>query len=127
MRNSIVLLLIFILTGCATEAKYSAKLDTWIGHNIQELINSWGYPDNTLQAPNGNTVYVYGYNATSYIPPTYNTTSNYNVIGNSVYGNSTTSSYGGYNIQHSCTTFIEIDSSNTIVRWQWKGNACRSD
>lgn len=127
MKTIIALILTFALSGCATEAKYMAKLDSWKGKNIHDFFESWGYPDNIIKAPNGNTLCIYNFNATSHVPQTSNTTSNYNVIGNSIYGNSTTNSYGGYTIQHTCTTFIEINSINTIVGWQFKGNACRSD
>ena len=118
---------IFLITGCATSAKYNKILDTWLGHDVNELVNStWGYPDSSFVAPNGNKVYVYGYQSSTYIPQTLNTTSNYNVIGNTVYGNSTTNSFGGFTVNNQCTTYFEVDSMNKIVNWKWKGNSCKS-
>ncbi|KOO13326.1 hypothetical protein AKJ18_19140 [Vibrio xuii] len=124
--KKIVLIILCVLQGCATTEKYNAILDTWMGHNINELVQSWGYPDSTFEAPNGNKVYVYGYQASTYVPQTNYTTTTYNVIGNNLYSNSTTNSYGGYSVNHNCTTYFETDVDGTIVNWQWKGNACKA-
>jgi len=114
--------LALFLNGCATTDKYEKNLRSWVGHDVNELIASWGYPANSFQAPNGNTVYVYS-SSSSYTMPT-NTTSTYNVYGNSVYGNSTTN--GGQTINAWCQTFFEVNSSNIITSWSWKGNNCKS-
>jgi len=126
MKKIIFLIILCILQGCATTAKYNAILDTWVGHNINELVQAWGYPDSTFDAPNENKVYVYGYQASSYVPQTNYTTTTYSVFGSNLYSNSTTNSFGGYSINYNCTTYFETNVGGTIVNWQWKGNACKA-
>jgi hypothetical protein len=117
-----VILLALFLNACATSANYEKILDSWVGSNVDELVISWGYPVNSFKAPNGNTVYAYS-SSSSYTMPT-NTTSNYNVYGNSVYGSSTTT--GGQTLNYSCQTFFEVNENNIITTWRWKGNSCKS-
>ena len=86
---------VLIFAGCATTEKYEAALNSWLGHDVNELVNSWGYPVDSFKAPNGNTVYVYS-SSRSYAMPT-QTTSTYNVYGKTVYGHSTTT--GGQTLE----------------------------
>jgi hypothetical protein len=117
-----VILLALLIAGCATAAKYQAVLNGWTGHDIKELQNAWGYPVNSFKAPNGNMVYVYS-SSGSYTLPT-NTTSTYNVYGNTVYGNSNTT--GGQTLKFWCNTFFEANESGRIVTWRAEGNNCIS-
>ena len=124
MSQRIFLLMSFFLifAGCATTAKYEAALDSWLGHDVNELVDSWGYPVESFKAPNGNTVYVYN-SSRSYAMPT-QTTSTYNVHGKTVYGHSTTT--GGQTLEFWCRTFFEVSDSNKIITWRWEGNDCTS-
>jgi hypothetical protein len=38
---------------------YSEICKSWIGHDINSLVDKWGYPTRNFKAPNGNDVYVY--------------------------------------------------------------------
>ena len=78
-RALIAVLVIALLSGCATSAKYNAILDTWKWHDVDELVNLWGYPQNSFKAPNGNTVYVYVRSGSYTMPTQTNTT--YNGVG----------------------------------------------
>lgn len=109
-----------LLSGCATTARYETVLNTWMGENVNNLVNSWGYPQKSFNAPNGNMVYMYG-NSSSYTMPT-QTNTTYNIIGNSAYGNSMTT--GGQTVNYWCRTYFEVNESNTIVNWRWEGNRC---
>lgn len=111
-----------LLTGCATTANYEKILDTWVGSDANKLVNSWGYPQSSFEAPNGNTVYVYGSSGSYTMPTQTNTT--YNVIGNTVYGNSTTT--GGQTLNFWCRTYFEVNRSKRIVTWRWEGNNCKA-
>ncbi len=122
IKNLIVLTLVLTISACATTAKYEEILQLWVGHDVNKLVNSWGYPQSSFEAPNGNKVYVYGNSGSFTMPTQTNTT--YNVVGNSVYGNSTTT--GGQTLNFWCRTYFEVDSSNTIVTWRWEGNRCTS-
>lgn len=121
-RLSVSSILILFLSACATTANYEKLLSSWVGHDVNSLVSAWGYPANSFRSPNGNTVYAYS-SSGSYTMPT-NTTSNYNVYGNSVSGSSTTT--GGQTLNFWCQTFFEVNEHNIIVNWSWKGNNCRS-
>lgn len=116
----------FTLLACATTAKYAAVCDTWLGHNINELVNAWGYPQSSFDAPNGNKVYVYSKSGSFTMPTQYQTTANVYGSGNYAYGTSTTNVYGGQTFNFSCNTFFEVNSSNIIVIWRAQGNNCVS-
>jgi beta-xylosidase len=122
--NKLILILttLCFLAGCGTTKGYEEILRTWVGHNANDLVASWGYPKNSFKASNGNTVYVYS-SSGSYTMPT-QTNSTYNLYGNTVYGQSTTT--GGQTLNFACTTYFEIDNSNRVVRWSWEGNKCRA-
>ena len=105
-----------VLFGCATTEKYGQILDSWVGSYIGELTNSWGYPEKSFDAPNGNKVYVYS-NSGIYTK---------RIKRNSTYVGNSSQNYvsAGYTKTLSCTTYIEIDSSGKIVSWRWEGNSC---
>jgi hypothetical protein len=56
--NKLILILttLCFLAGCGTTKGYEEILRTWVGHNANDLVASWGYPKNSFKAPNGNTV-----------------------------------------------------------------------
>lgn len=110
-----IFLMSFIVGGCATVGGYKQTLNSWSGSNINKLVDSWGYPSRSFQAPNGNMVYVYE----SKSDPTYTTTSS--PFPNAAFGNSIETSAS----VNWCQTFFEVDSSSSIVKWSFKGNACR--
>ncbi len=119
--STLIVLLVF-LAGCATTGKYEEILNSWVGADVNQLVNSWGYPDGSFEAPNGNKVYVYGSSGSYRMPTQTNTT--YNVIGNTVYGNSVTT--GGQTLNFWCKTYFEVNESNRIVTWRWEGNNCKA-
>ena len=53
MGKTLLLLLCLALSGCATTAKYEAKLNTWIGVSEDSLIASWGVPDKEYHLNDG--------------------------------------------------------------------------
>jgi len=123
MRLTVVFLSLLLLTSCATTAKYNAKLDTWVGKDIYSLIDSWGYPDSTVELPNGNKVYTYSKAESLYVPPmmTTTTTVDYGVA------YSRTTGYGGGHINNWCKTSFETEgSTGNILKWTHKGNHCKS-
>ena len=121
-RLSLVILLMLFLSACATTANYEKVLGTWVGNDVDVLVGSWGYPAKSFKAPNGNTVYAYSSSA-SYTMPT-NTTSDYNLYGDTVYGNTTTT--GGQTLNYWCNTYFEVNEQNIITSWSYKGNNCKS-
>lgn len=126
MRRLFLIAFVFILAGCQTEAKFKQSMNSWIGSDAQALVNQWGYPASTMTAPNGNEVYVYANNGSVYIPQTttYNTTAN--AYGNSMYATTTGYSSGGYNINMSCTIYVEVNQAKKVEHISWRGNHCVS-
>lgn len=122
-KKLIMPIFLILICGCASTKNYEMKLDSWLGHSANELVSSWGYPQSSLVAPNGNTVYIYG-NSGSYGMPS-QTNSTYNVVGNTIYGNSYTT--GGQTINFWCRTFFEVNESKKIISWKWEGNNCISE
>ncbi len=128
MRAKILVLMMLslALSACATTANYEAILNTWIGADINKLVESWGYASNSFVAPNGNKVYVYERGGSFTMPTTYQTTARVYGYGNSAYGTATTNVYGGQTVTLWCRTFFEVNSSDIIINWRWEGNGCKS-
>jgi len=123
-KQILILGLLVFFMGCATTGKYEAKLNSWVGHNINELSASWGYPESSFTAPNGNTVYVYARGGSMVMPS--QTTYSGQV---SPWGTYSGSSYttGGQTLNFWCKTFFEVNQNKTIVNWRWEGNNCTSN
>lgn len=122
-----VLLLIVLLSGCATEANYRKMLMSWHGKNINALIDAWGYPDSTIKAPNGNKVYVYTHRD-SYTTPGYSsggyTSVSTNSSGQTVVLQEPLIQHPGQTYHNRCKTWFEYNKHDIIVRITYRGNAC---
>ncbi|MFH1458506.1 MAG: hypothetical protein ABIG31_04990 [Candidatus Omnitrophota bacterium] len=134
IKKTSLLLLCLSLTGCATTAKYEAKLNTWIGASEDSLIASWGVPDKAYQMRDGkkaigymhkNVVQGGGYTYT--VPQT---TYQTGTIGDQTYsGTSTqyvTETVPVQKYKFSCKTTFIINSSGTVESWHYEGNDCVS-
>lgn len=128
----IILCLLFSIPAFAGTRSFMEKcLNSWLGYSIDSLINVWGYPNNEKEIA-GKHIYIWNKSNTAYIPQSSYTNGNVNTIantyGNSIYGNSyinsTTTTYGGYNVTYYCNRIIEVDEDNKIINWQWEGNNC---
>ncbi len=118
MRNFFILVLCLGLIGCATVRGYETILNSWIGHDINDLVNKWGYPDSFI-APDGNKVYVFS-NSRSFRRPMYTS------MGYDAFGNATATTTGGGTATSWCKTYFEVDQNNKIIKWRWEGNSCRA-
>ena len=107
--------LISFVAGCTGQfaQERQAVLDSWIGANAQDLVDSWGYPSNQLTAPNGNTVYVYHWegHSTDIGPQRQGP-------GGVIYSDQT------YDMTFTCDTSFEIDKNQTVVQWTRRGTRC---
>lgn len=99
VKKLMAVLMLAILVGCATNAKYQQNIQGWVGLHADQLVDHWGYPTSQIEAPSGAQVYVYEYKQ------------------NTPYGN-------GYFITQECTTHFELDAENFIVKASGQGNAC---
>jgi len=103
--KKLLLLSMIILTGCATEAKYQAYLDSLIGISKDNIVEGLGKPDEEYTA-NGREFLTYKTNH-----------------GNSVYVNK----YGsGYSTPRYCNTTYILEKGK-MVSWKYNGNTCRMD
>jgi hypothetical protein len=127
--------MVMLVSGCATTAKYESKLNTWIGASEDSLIASWGVPDKTYEMRDGkkaieyvdrNTVQTGGY---TYTTP--KTTYHSGKIGDKSYsGTSTTYETETEPIRKyrlSCKTTFIINNSGQIESWHHEGNNCVSN
>ncbi len=107
MKGVIIFILVFLLASCATVENYRKILDSWIGHPISELINSWGYPTGDFEIPNGNKVYRWERSRL---------VASAGSVFNSPFGADTTRLW--------CVTYFEVDENKTIVGYRFEGNDC---
>ena len=108
MKKYIAILLNIILIQPVTFAAgmkntMGKVMDSWIGENIDKVIDSWGYPSSEKEIA-GKKLYYW-------------TKSSYVITSNQ---------YGVYGGESTCNRILEVDKNNTVVRWQWEGNSCPS-
>lgn len=110
-----------LVSACATTANYERTLNSWLGHKEEELVASWGPPQNVYVTPSGARILTYTDAGTVYLPgtpPSYRST----VIGNTVYSRP----YGGTSpmaLDYSCTTHMTVEHG-VITHWRYEGNNC---
>lgn len=111
--------LLLIAAGCATAAKYDARLDEWVGHDADELIAAWGPPTSSRSTPSGDAMLTWSTarTFTSPVPPK----AIRNVSATEVAASRIRSRTFG------CTTTFTIDASGRVSDWQWRGNRCESE
>lgn len=101
---------VFLMTlGCATQAKFKAQMDTWVGSSADSLVTQWGPPQSSYPLTSGGKVLHYSRQSSG--PTTYQ------VHGGIVYANT-------YN--QSCDVDLTLDALNTIIGYSFEGNACRA-
>lgn len=102
------LIVLFIITffptvsfAIGTKDTMKRIMDSWIGENIETVIDHWGYP--TQQKTIAGKKLYYWIN------------SSYTVSGNQ---------YGVYGGESTCNRILEVDKNNNVIKWQWEGNSC---
>jgi len=131
---SIICALVLVLAGCATPSK---TLASWLDHNSNELIASWGPPDRVFSDGQGGQIFVYT-QTTSWVQPG-STTTTYtgNTTGSAItnYGNGQATTYGQASTYGQATTIYNpsyvqqytkyrmfwISGDGTIYNWAWRG------
>mgnify|MGYP001766598372 CR=1 FL=1 len=124
-----------LVSGCASTAKYEARLNTWIGASEGSLIASWGVPDKTYEMRDGKKAVEFVHKNTfqtggfAYTVP--QTTYHSGAIGNQTYsGSSTTYVTEREPIRKhrlSCKTSFIIDERGRVESWHHEGNNCVSN
>ncbi|HDY99918.1 MAG TPA: hypothetical protein ENH52_00420 [Nitrospirae bacterium] len=130
----IVPLLLFVvlgLLGCASAI--NKKMASWMGHDVNDLIASWGPPQQVMSDGKGGQILIFSQGrqwttpgtATTNVYGTANTYGNYygNTYTGNTYGNvQGTTTYTppqthGYQAQR----MFWVNSSGKIYKWAWKG------
>ncbi|MCB2182459.1 MAG: hypothetical protein KQH63_10565 [Desulfobulbaceae bacterium] len=121
-----------LLVSCASldtssNEPYKRVCQSWMGHNINELIRSWGYPQRKDSMPNGNTLYTYDKRSVEQTPVvTSPGVTTYNKAYGTVYKyQSPGITTGGDIVTYYCITSFEVDGNGKIVFWRFEGNSCR--
>jgi len=110
--------LVMLLNGCAAAAASIDKtMESWVGRNANDLVPSWGPPQQVVDDGQGGRILIYTYTASGYPAVNYNAYGGtYNVYGagQDQYDSPRTSGYA------TSRTFW-VDSNNRIYKWAWKG------
>jgi hypothetical protein len=114
-----VVILAVSLTGCP--AQISKSLASWVGHNYNELLASWGPPSEVYSDGQGGAVFVYLYTRSWVQPGSATTTYSSTTIGNYMYGRATTTYSPSYVTGYTAYRMFWIDSSGAIYSWSWRG------
>jgi hypothetical protein len=85
---------------------YRDVLDSWVGHDANELIRKRGAPTQTMTMPNGNRLLIYREDDSYYTPPL-------PALG-----------VPSQSVNMSCQTEFEIDRAARIIRWRYQGQLC---
>lgn len=103
--------LLSLFASCVTRADLDARINTWLGKDVNALALAWGAPTNSFKLPNGQTLYEFSVReqGSSY--------SHYSRFSGTVH---TTNS-----VFWCKSTFI-ADPAFIIVSARWQGNACES-
>lgn len=119
MKISAILFAAIALSSCsmveiASEKKYQQIMSSHVGKDVSVLINDFSYPDEIMEAPNGNKLYVYASSSSSTSP----VNCKKDLSGN-------TSCTGGNTSTSWCKTYFEVGSDNIVKEYSYKGNNCR--
>jgi len=121
-RLLVVLALTLATTACATRERYESRIQQWVGSNISVVMDAWGYPSGSFEAPNGNLVYVWDRQDAYDAGPAFSTGI---YGGNGRYGSLFGLGYGTQTRLLRCQTYFEVDKKKTILNWRTQGNDCR--
>jgi hypothetical protein len=109
--SALLLLTVLVATGCATEEKYVAETQSWVGRPEKELLATWGAPNRAYQTDG--TRYL-TYSRLSFV-----TTGGYYDRWDSWYGSP------GRTMALSCETTFVV-ASDIIQSASHRGNDCRA-
>lgn len=112
MRRTIILLLIFILFPCQSEAIGLQKtmrkiMSSWVGESYNTVVNHWGQPQR-MKYSSENIDYYWILKTRTHVLA--------NISGNTI--------YGGYYRTLYCVRILSVNKSGQITSWSWEGNYC---
>jgi len=121
-RLLLILIAISLVSACATRERYEARINTYVGKSINEVMEDWGYHSGSREAPNGNTVYTWDRQSSYTSSPSIQTGV---FTGGSSGGFFTGFGFGSDTITRRCQTYFEVEKQKVSLRWRTQGNDCR--
>jgi hypothetical protein len=119
MKKLLILAFVLSFVGCTGPTNHA--MDSWMGHNFNELIASWGPPDNTFSDGRGGQIFIYTRTRSWIQPGSATTTYSGSTYGNYTYGQATTVYSPSYVQGYTAYRMFWMDSSGTIYSWAWRG------
>ena len=143
MRNAGVIVAVALLAGCATQEKFQAKMDRFVGQSEAVIVGMYGPPQSSYVRKDGSKVLQYMRGGTMVMPgvTTYQPVTT-NASGNMTLNQGMRTTMGTYNqtsttyvqqqgpaipINLSCTVNFTIDKGGIVRRWNAEGNHCASN
>lgn len=143
MNKTAIVTLLIALAGCATQAKFQAKMDRFVGQSEVVVVGAYGPPQNSYVLDDGTKVLQYTRSGTIVMPGTTtyqpmvsttagNMTLNQGISTTKGTYNQTTTSYvpqqgQAIPINVSCTVNFTISKDGIVRLWSAEGNNCVSD
>ena len=119
LRVFVLALALSSIGGCAT--RVNETMASWMGHNVSDVIASWGPPAQVMDIGGGNKIFVWSA-ARQWTTPGVATTTT-NVYGSPGFATATsTTNYSppqtsGYN----ATRTFWVNADGEIYQWGWRG------
>ena len=132
MVRILFLLSCLVLGGCATTAKYEAKLNSWVGASEDALIASWGVPDKSYATASGKKAVEFVRKETvrsgGYTYTTPQTTYSSGTIGDKSYSGTSTeyvvTTEPVQKYKYWCKTSFMLGKDGKVESWHHEGNDC---
>ena len=97
MKKLTMLILIFVLGGCASQI-----MKSYVGKDVREVMLDYGPPANAFDMGDGRRAFQWVIGSSYTTPVTANTTGNVNTYGSTSWVNSNTTITGGQTINSKC-------------------------
>lgn len=100
------------------QSRYDNTMQSFVGKDINDLIRTWGAPQQVYEMPNGNKMYTFSRGQTVQQPIV-------TVPGQPGYNRSgPTYTIGGGTSTYYCILNFEVNSDNKVVYGTYEGNHC---
>jgi hypothetical protein len=131
MRRVLSPLLACVLLSAGCASTVNQTMQSWVGHNVQELMQSWGVPTQVMDNPAGSgKIVIYDFHAPVTLPGTAPTPGSSYTTGyidaNGNWQSTTTYNPGSPGTPSQTIDFqrvrvFYVNSEGTITSWSWRG------
>jgi hypothetical protein len=123
----LLLSIIILFAGCATQDNYSTAVNSWRGASQESVYRAWGYPDKIETLPNRHKLLVYrdvvrGQHPIYSTPQTTSVVTSPSGVTQINTTSATLSGGGSYFLE--CTTWFELDDSGNVYSVSFRGDNC---